>query len=114
MDSGILASAYKLSRPDRTGLLDLAELAGLRSLADDLDLVTAHSMRKSTATILEDAGQTPRQVADQLGHAQTSTTVDDYFGGVGAIRRALSILRMRFGMCTSGFRGGKNQSCERG
>jgi len=37
-------------------------------------------MRKSTATILEGAGQTPRQVADQLGHAQTSTTVDDYFG----------------------------------
>ncbi|MBB6566715.1 helix-turn-helix domain-containing protein [Kribbella sandramycini] len=75
-----LASAYNLSRPDRTALLELTELAGLRSLADELEWVTAHSMRKSTATILEDAGQTPRQVADQLGHAQTSTTVDDYFG----------------------------------
>jgi integrase len=79
-DAGILASAYKLSRTDRTGLLELAELAGLRSLADELEWVTAHSMRKSTATILEEAGQTPRQVADQLGHAQTSTRVDDYFG----------------------------------
>jgi integrase len=36
--------------------------------------------RKTTATILESAGQTPRDVADQLGHAQTSTTINDYFG----------------------------------
>jgi hypothetical protein len=36
--------------------------------------------RKTTATILESAGPTSRQLADQLGHAQTSTTVDDHFG----------------------------------
>ncbi|GAA2799553.1 tyrosine-type recombinase/integrase [Kribbella solani] len=52
----------------------------MRSLADELEWVTAHVFRKTTATILENAGQTPRQVADQLGHAHTSTTVDDYFG----------------------------------
>jgi integrase len=62
------------------GLLELAELAGMRSLADELGWVTAHIFRKTTATILEDAGQTPRQIADQLGHAQTSTTMDDYVG----------------------------------
>jgi integrase len=76
----ILADAYRLSRTDRAALLELTELAGMRSLADELEWVTAHVFRKTTATILEGAGQTPREVADQLGHAQTSTTVDDYFG----------------------------------
>jgi transcriptional regulator with XRE-family HTH domain len=76
----VLADAYGLSRADRTALLELTELAGMRSLADELAWVTAHVFRKTTATILEGAGQTPREVADQLGHAQTSTTIDDYFG----------------------------------
>lgn len=76
----ILADAYRLSRTDRAALIELAELAGMRSLADELEWVTAHAFRKTTATILENAGQTPREVADQLGHAQTSTTIDDYFG----------------------------------
>ncbi|TDO58219.1 phage integrase family protein [Kribbella sp. VKM Ac-2571] len=75
-----LADAYRLTRIDRSALLELTELAGMRSLADELEWVTAHVFRKTTATILENAGQTPRQVADQLGHSQTSTTVDDYFG----------------------------------
>ncbi|MFI6675261.1 helix-turn-helix domain-containing protein [Kribbella sp. NPDC050470] len=76
----ILADTYRLGRADRAVLLELTELAGMRSLADELEWVTAHTFRKTTATILESAGQTPRDVADQLGHAQTSTTVDDYFG----------------------------------
>ncbi|MBP2354922.1 integrase [Kribbella aluminosa] len=79
-EAAILADTYGISRQDRSALLELTELAGLQSLADELAWVTAHVFRKTTATILEDAGQTPRQVADQLGHAQTSTTVDDYFG----------------------------------
>ncbi|MFC7571568.1 hypothetical protein ACFQX8_03350 [Klenkia terrae] len=32
------------------------------------------------ATRLEEAGFTPRQVADQLGHANPSMTLDVYFG----------------------------------
>ena len=71
---------YRLTRAERAALLYLTELAGISSLADELEWVTAHAFRKTTATILEDAGQTPRQIADQLGHAQTSTTVDDYLG----------------------------------
>ncbi|TCC08706.1 hypothetical protein E0H45_14220 [Kribbella soli] len=54
-------------------------MAGIRSLADELEWVTAHAFRKTTATILESAGHAPRQVADQLGHTQTSTTIDDSF-----------------------------------
>lgn len=76
----VLADAYRLSKGDRAALLELTELAGMRSLADEMAWVTAHVFRKTTATILEDAGQTPRRIADQLGHSRTSTTVDDYIG----------------------------------
>jgi integrase len=74
----LLANTYGLSRRDRAALLELGEVAGLRSVADELSWVTPHKFRKTTATILDDAGQSPRQVADQLGHARTSTTQDDY------------------------------------
>lgn len=40
--------------------------------------VTSHSFRKTTATILDSAGQSGRQVADQLGHARPSMTQDVY------------------------------------
>ncbi|MEU4294803.1 helix-turn-helix domain-containing protein [Kribbella sp. NPDC026596] len=79
-EAATLADVYRLTKTDRAALLELTELAGMRSLADELEWVTAHVFRKTTATILENAGQTPRQIADQLGHSQTSTTVDDYFG----------------------------------
>lgn len=42
--------------------------------------VTSHVFRKTVATRLEEAGLTPRQVADQLGHANPSMTLDVYFG----------------------------------
>ncbi|MEU4394990.1 helix-turn-helix domain-containing protein [Kribbella sp. NPDC023855] len=79
-DAIALADAYRLTKGDRAALLELTELAGMRSLADEMAWVTAHVFRKTTATILEDAGQTPRRIADQLGHSRTSTTVDDYIG----------------------------------
>jgi integrase len=75
-----LANAYRLSKRDRTVLLELTELAGIRSLADEMAWITAHVFRKTTATILEDAGQTRRKIADQLGHSRISTTVDEYVG----------------------------------
>jgi integrase len=42
--------------------------------------VSSHTFRKTVATRLEEAGFTPRQVADQLGHANPSMTLDVYFG----------------------------------
>ncbi|MGY1844433.1 tyrosine-type recombinase/integrase [Modestobacter sp. SYSU DS0875] len=42
--------------------------------------VTSHNFRKTVATRLDEAGFTPRQVADQLGHANPSMTLDVYFG----------------------------------
>jgi len=42
--------------------------------------ITSHTFRKTVATRLDEAGLSPRQVADQLGHANPSMTLDVYFG----------------------------------
>ncbi|MHA6806042.1 site-specific integrase [Salinifilum ghardaiensis] len=42
--------------------------------------VTSHVFRKTTATILDEAGLTPRKIADQLGHSRPSMTQDVYMG----------------------------------
>lgn len=42
--------------------------------------VTSHVFRKTCATILDDAGLSARQIADQLGHAQVSMTQNVYLG----------------------------------
>jgi integrase len=64
----------------RKALLDLVAEASEPSIADELDWVTSHNFRKTTATLLDEAGQTPRQVADQLGQSRPSMTQDVYFG----------------------------------
>src|SRR6478735_4928508 len=60
--------------------------------ADAMAWITSHSFRKTNATILDDAGLTARQIADQLGHARPSLTMDVYMGrgaGGGAAAAAL-------------------------
>ncbi len=42
--------------------------------------VTSHVYRKTVATLMDTAGLTARQAADQLGHAKVSMTQDYYFG----------------------------------
>jgi integrase len=42
--------------------------------------VTSHVYRKTVATLMDTSGLTPRQAADQLGHAKVSMTQDNYFG----------------------------------
>ena len=43
-------------------------------------LGTAHSFRKTAATILDEAALSARLVADQLGHSRPSMTQDVYMG----------------------------------
>lgn len=67
----------------RGHLLDGSNTA--RALREALDRtgfkwVTSHTFRKSVATWMDEAGCTPREVADQLGHARPSMTQDVYFG----------------------------------
>jgi len=40
--------------------------------------LTTHVFRKTAATILDERGHTPRQIADVLGHARVSLTQDVY------------------------------------
>lgn len=42
--------------------------------------VSSHTLRKTAATRLDDAGFSARQIADHLGHAQPSMTQDVYLG----------------------------------
>jgi integrase len=75
-----LAELYRVELWDRAALLSLAEQAGQPEAGDALDWITSHSFRRTTATILDDAGQSARQIADQLGHARPSLTQDVYMG----------------------------------
>jgi integrase len=51
-----------------------------RCAAGPWSWITSHTFRKTVATRLDEAGFTARQVADQLGHANPSMTLDVYFG----------------------------------
>jgi len=75
-----LLDLYRTRGSERAELEDLTTQAAEGSQADALAWITSHSFRKTTATILDDAGQSARQIADQLGHARPSLTQDVYMG----------------------------------
>jgi len=54
--------------------------------------LTSHSLRKTTATLLDESGLSARTIADQLGHAHPSITQDRYLGRGIASSRAASVL----------------------
>lgn len=56
------------------------------------DWVTSHNFRKTTATLLDDAGLSARLIADQLGHARPSMTQDVYMGRRAVDQRAADAL----------------------
>ncbi|MGW5239240.1 site-specific integrase [Monashia sp. NPDC004114] len=56
------------------------------------DWVTSHNFRKTTATVLDDAGLSARLIADQLGHARPSMTQDVYMGRRAVDARAADAL----------------------
>jgi len=49
-------------------------------------------LRKTNATILDDAGLSAGQIADQLGHARPSLTINVYMGRGANNRAAASAL----------------------
>jgi integrase len=77
-DARLLADAYRMARTPRMALLSLVEMAAAPVAADELAWVTSHNFRKTTATLLDEAGQSARQVADQLGQSRPSMTQDVY------------------------------------
>ncbi|WP_246868282.1 tyrosine recombinase XerC [Saccharopolyspora sp. ASAGF58] len=54
--------------------------------------VTFRTFRRSVATVLDDAGLTARDIADQLGHSKVSTTQDVYMGRRVKSRKAADAL----------------------
>lgn len=69
---------------------------------DEFEWVTSHVFRKTAATLLDSAGLTARQIADQLGHSRPSLTQDVYMARkVTDERAALALeqgLRVAFPM----------------
>jgi integrase len=43
--------------------------------------MTFHAWRKTTATVLDEAGATARMIADQLGHSRVSMAQDVHLAG---------------------------------
>jgi integrase len=72
---------------------DLRSARGTKEMA----WVTSHSFRKTTATILDDAGLSSRLVADQLGHSRPSMTQDVYLGRKLSDNRAAAALEAALG-----------------
>lgn len=62
--------------------------------------VTAHSWRKTMATVLDSSGASARMIADQLGHSRVSMSLDFYLGRKSVDPRVLAALEaadpMRF------------------
>jgi integrase len=65
------------------------------------DWVTSHSFRKTTATMLDEAGLSARVIADQLGHARPSMTQDVYMGRKAVDARVAAALEDALGKTTS-------------
>lgn len=69
--------------PRKRALRDPSNTAGdLRDVLDRFgyDWVTSHTFRKTVATRMDEAGRSAREIADQLGHAKASMTLDVYMG----------------------------------
>ena len=54
--------------------------------------MTSHAYRKTVATLMDAAGPSARQAADQLGHAKVSMTQNNFFGRKVARTGAAEVL----------------------
>ncbi|SOC52814.1 Site-specific recombinase XerD [Blastococcus aggregatus] len=75
-----LFDGFECEACDGAGVRPVAGGRSARCTEGPWSWVTSHTFRKTVATRLDEAGFTPRQVADQLGHANPSMTLDVYFG----------------------------------
>ncbi|MEP6527450.1 MAG: tyrosine-type recombinase/integrase [Nocardioidaceae bacterium] len=72
---------------------DIRKARGVGALAG----ITSHNFRKTTATILDRAALSAREVADQLGHSRPSMTQDVYLGRRIRSSRAADALQAALG-----------------
>ena len=80
-------STGKIRDPSNTAadLRDAFEKAGF-------GWATSQVLRKTTASVLDAGGLTAREIADQLGHARPSITMDRYMGRGVASNGAATVL----------------------
>lgn len=93
---GFVATCGKDLQDLPTVLAEL-EAASQPAESDRLSWIRSHALRKTTATALDEAGHTARQVADQLGQAKVSITQDVYMGRKVANPAAAEALDNAFG-----------------
>lgn len=95
MECEVCQGAGRIAEPDERGervMTEKGRPSFVRCEAGPWAWVTSHVFRKTVATRLEAAGLTPRAVADQLGHANPSMTMDVYFGRKVVTAEAARIL----------------------
>lgn len=102
----MLRQRQATAQENKWGVVFNAPLGGLRDPSNtqaDLRVifagagypwVTSHVYRKTVATMMDVAGLSAREAADQLGHAKVSMTQDNYFGRKVARTGAAAVLEM--------------------
>jgi integrase len=75
-----LLVSYGINLEDSEALLIEVDGAAQPAPSDKLAWIRSHALRKTTATALDEEGQTARQIADHLGHSRISMTQDHYLG----------------------------------
>jgi integrase len=73
-----LAKTYGIDLGNSPDLLAQLQEAILPTESDKLAWIRSHALRKTTATALDQADHTARQIADQLGQAKVSVTQGTY------------------------------------
>lgn len=91
-----LVATYGIHLDHLHGLLAQVHDATQPAESDKLTWIRSHALRKTTATALDQAGHTARQIADQLGQAKVSITQDVYMGRRAANPAAAGALEHAF------------------
>ncbi|TCC38868.1 helix-turn-helix domain-containing protein [Kribbella speibonae] len=91
-----LVKTYNITLDDSPTLEAETDAASQPAESDKLAWIRSHALRKTTATALDDAGHTARQIADQLGQAKVSITQDVYLGRRAANPAAAEALEHAF------------------
>ncbi|GAA2812003.1 helix-turn-helix domain-containing protein [Kribbella solani] len=91
-----LVATYDIQLDHHHALLAQLHEAAQPAESDKLAWVRSHALRKTTATALDDAGHTARQIADQLGQAKVSITQDIYLHRQAANPAAAQALEHAF------------------
>ncbi|MFG1626267.1 helix-turn-helix domain-containing protein [Kribbella sp. NPDC049227] len=91
-----LVASYGIGLEHHHPLLAQIHDATQPAESDKLAWIRSHALRKTTATALDQAGHTARQIADQLGQAKVSITQDIYMGRQAANPAAARALEDAF------------------